>query len=409
MNMQWHEFIFSEQRKHKLLRHFVFWVSWWSFFLICFILFNNLTPTGNMANSANRVNPHNMVNPFNLTPGDHLLLKTFLLVLFYALASYPLIYFILPEIIKRKWLKATAYILLLCSFLYAATWFLFWNVFSFIDSSSGSSKTNYSTARFWPALNLGLMNFAKVAAVAVIIKYLKYWWLKQKESQRLEKEKINAELQLLKAQVHPDFLFKTLNNIYTHALASSPRTPGMLLKLSDLLSYMLYECDEPSVPLNKEIDMMKEYMELEKMRNIDDPETEINIMGNLDGKKIAPFLLLPFIENSFKYCGVKTEKAWINMDLSIEEAFFSMTLANSIAPEDKEDEQFSTNSLVNVQKRLSLLYPHQHELKINREEEMLVVFLKIGLKDMNMEVAGKDEGSVAIEPILTDQTIYAAQ
>ena len=147
---------------------------------------------------------------------------------------------------------------MLCGFLYVTTYFLFWNVFSFIDSSSGSSKTNYSVARFWPALNLGLVNFAKVAAAAAIIKYLKYWWLKQKESQRLEKEKINAELQLLKAQVHPDFLFKTLNNIYTHAVASSPRTSGMLLKLSDLLSYMLYECDNPLVPLEKEIELLRQ-------------------------------------------------------------------------------------------------------------------------------------------------------
>ena len=89
-----------------------------------------------------------------LPPGDHLLLKTFLLVLLYALACYPLIYFVLPEIIIRKWLKATAHFLLLCSFLYIATYFLFWNVFSFIDSSSGTSKTNYSTARFWPPSTL---------------------------------------------------------------------------------------------------------------------------------------------------------------------------------------------------------------------------------------------------------------
>ena len=171
--MQWHEFIFSEQRKHKLLRHFVFWTAWWLFFLICFILFHDPTPTTPIVNK---------VNPFNLVPGEHLLLKTFLLVLSYALSCYPLIYIILPEIIKRKRLKATAYFILLCSVLYVATYFLFWNVFLFIDSSSGSSKTNYSVKPFWPALNLGLMNFAKVAAAAAIIKYLKYWWLKQKES-----------------------------------------------------------------------------------------------------------------------------------------------------------------------------------------------------------------------------------
>jgi sensor histidine kinase YesM len=398
--MQWHEFIFSEQRKHKLLRHFVFWASWWLFFLCCFILFHYLP-------SSNEVN--NKVNPFNLAPGDHLLLKTFLMVLLYALACYPLIYFILPEIIKRKWLKATAYFILLCSFLYAAAYSLFWNVFSFIDSSSGSSKTNYSVARFWPAVNLGLMNFAKVAATAAIIKYLKYWWLKQKESQRLEKEKINAELQLLKAQVHPDFLFKTLNNIYIHALSSSPETPGMLLKLSDLLSYMLYECDMPLVSLEKEMAMMKEYMQLEKIRHDDKPEMEVNIKGDLNGKLIAPFLLLPFIENSFKYCGQMTEQFWINMDISMEGNSFSMKLANGAPLENNSDELLSANSLANVQKRLTLLYPQQHELRFSREQEMLIVFLNIQLEDTRRTVRGKDDKPITIESFMAQQTIYAAE
>ena len=381
MNMQWHEFIFSEQRKHKLLRHLVFWVSWWLFFLTCFILFHNPTPTTPISNR---------VNPFNLVPGDHLLLKTSLLVLLYAIACYPLIYFILPEIIKRKWLKATAYFILLCSLLYAATWFLFWNVFSFIDSSSGSSKTNYSVKRFWPALNLGLMDFTKVAAAAVIIKYLKYWWLKQKESQRLEKEKINAELQLLKAQVHPDFLFKTLNNIYSHAASSSPRTSGMLLKLSDLLSYMLYECDKPLVPLEKEIEMMKEYMQLEKIRYNDEPEIQVSIKGDMNGKSIAPFLLLPFIENSFNHCRQMTEQFWINMDIRMEGDNFSMKLTNGIAENFADQSLLNTNGLANVQKRSSLLYPGSHELKMTTEQEMFIVLLNIRLTD-NAEIEVEEE------------------
>ena len=239
--MQWHEFIFSEQRKHKLLRHFVFWASWWLYFLLCYFLFQQ--PIPRLEYQAILPDPRRSSS-----------LKTFLLVLLYAIACYPLIYFILPKIIKGKWLKATAYFILLCTLLFIASDFLYWDIFSSIDSLWGSSNNNPALNRSWPAINLGLMNFAKVAAAAAIIKYVKYWWLKQKESQRLEKEKINAELQLLKAQVHPDFLFKTLNNIYTHAASSSPRTSGMLLKLSDLLSYMLYECDRPLVPLEKEID-----------------------------------------------------------------------------------------------------------------------------------------------------------
>jgi LytS/YehU family sensor histidine kinase len=279
---------------------------------------------------------------------------------------------------------------LLCILLFVASDFLYWNISVIIDSSLGSSQAGKSVSRFWPAFNLGLMNFAKVATAAVIIKYVKYWWLKQKESQRLEKEKINAELQLLKAQVHPDFLFKTLNNIYTHAAASSPRTSDMLLKLSDLLSYMLYECDKPLVPLEKEIAMMKEYMQLEKIRHNDEPEMELNIKGNLNGQMIAPFLLLPFIENSFKHCGEMTEQFWINLDIKIEGDNFSMKLANGVSEKNDQQSLINTNGLTNVQKRLTLLYPDNHELKMTTEQEMFIVFLNIRLKE-NAEIDVEEE------------------
>jgi sensor histidine kinase YesM len=371
--MQWHEFIFSEERKHKLMRHLAFWASWWLYFVLCYFLFQQPIPGFKL-------------RPSYLTPGDHLLFKTFLFVLLYALTCYPLIYFVLPEIIKGKWLKATAYIILLCSLLVLASDFLYWEIFSFIDSSLGSSKASNLGARFWPAIKLGLMNFAMIAAAAVTIKYVKYWWLKQKESQRLEKEKISAELQLLKAQVHPDFLFKTLNNIYTHASSSSPRTSGMLLKLSDLLSYMLYECDRSLVPLEKEIAMMKEYMQLEKIRHNDEPEMEVNIKGDLNGQMIAPFLLLPFIENSFKHCNQMTEQFWINLDIRIEGNQFTMKLTNGISEEIDDQSIAAANGLSNVQKRLTLLYPGNHELKMTMEQEMYIVLLNIRLDDFMMTV-----------------------
>lgn len=366
--MQWHEFIFSEERKHKILRHLTFWSSWLLYFLLCFYIFQQPMPV--------------KTQPFLLTPGNHLLLKTVLLVLLYAFACYPLIYFILPKIIKGDWLKAMAYLALLFLLLFIASYFLYWNIFPSIDPHFVSSKINQRLSRPWASINLGLMNFIKVAAAAAIIKYIKYWWLKQKESQRLEKEKINADLQLLKAQVHPDFLFKTLNNIYTHALSSSPRTSGMLLKLSDLLSYMLYECDKPLVPLEKEIAMMKEYMQLEKIRHNDEPEIEVNIKGDLNGQLIAPFLLLPFIENSFNHCVQMTEQFWINLDIKIEGKNFSLKLANGVSEKIDAQSLTTANGLVNVKKRLTLLYPGIHELKMTMEQEMYIVFLTIRLDDI---------------------------
>jgi sensor histidine kinase YesM len=373
--MQLHELIFSEKRNYKLIRHFSFWAIWWLYFSLSYLLLQQPVPDSKL---------------LYLTPGAHLPLKTFLLVMLFAITCYPVIYFVFPQVISGKWLNATVYFILICLFLFVASYFLYWNIFSLIDFSFRSSKNNSEGTRFWPPVNLGLMNFIKVIAAAISIKYVKHWWQKQQESQRLEKEKINTELQLLKAQVHPDFLFKTLNNIHIHALSSSPRTTEMLLKLSDLLSYMLYECDRSTVPLAKEVEMMKGYMQLEKIRYRDEPEIQVNIKGDLNGKSIAPFLLLPFIENSFKYCSQMTEHFWINMDIRVERDHFSMKLTNGISEKIANQTSLHTNGLINVQKRLILLYPDKHELKMAMEQEMSIVLLDIYLREI-VDAPSKDE------------------
>lgn len=365
--MPLHDFIFSGQPGKRLQRHLLFWTAWWLYFSFCDYLYQLPLPgTG--------------LQPQFVNLGSHLLLKTFLLIVVYIIACYAIMYASLPMIVKNKWLKAALLLLPIAGFLYITVYFLFWDVFTYIDSVLGSPGQKNRGTRFWPAVYLGLIAPLKIIASAIAIKYVKNWWLKQKESERLDREKVNAELQLLKAQVHPDFLFKTLNNIYTHALSASPKTPGMLLKLSDLLSYMLYECDQPVVPLEKEIVMMKEYMQLEKISHNDEPEMEVNIKGDLNGKNIAPFLLLPFIENSFKYNSQVTEQFWINMDIRVEGDNFFMKLTNGIA-EKVYEHSFGSNGLANVQKRLTLLYPGKHELKITPEQEMLIVLLDIQLDE----------------------------
>jgi two-component system LytT family sensor kinase len=373
--MRWHELIFSEDRKLKMVRHVIFWTAWWLYFLLCYFLLKQPVP-------------HRTIQPGYLIM-DHLLpLKTILLLILYAIGCYWMMYSILPQIIRKKWLPAIGQSVLLLIIMFISSHVLYWNLFPIIDSAFGPFEPTLVVAWFWPAVNLGLMNFAKVASTAAIIKYTKYWWLKQQESQRLEKDKMSTELQLLKAQVHPDFLFNTLNNIYNHALSSSPRTSVMLLKLSDLLSYMLYDCDQPAVRLEKEIDMMKEYLQLEKIRYNDEPELQVSIKGAPDGKYIAPFLLVPFIENSFKHCGQMTEQSWINLDIRVDGDHFSMKLTNGIS--DTID-LLDGIGLSNVQKRLSLLYPGKHELKITAEQEMSIVLLNIRLDERTLANANHQE------------------
>ena len=307
-------------------------------------------------------------------------------------------------LLKSKHFKFLLGILFLGFALAEISHFIYGKVFplgenDFIPFTRGTNSNNW-----WASIAAGPLSAIKIIAAAVIIKLFKRWWLKHKESQKLEREKIDAELQLLKAQIHPGFLFNTLNNIYAYALAGSPRASEMLLKLSDLLSYMLYECDKGLVPLQKEIDMMKEYMALEKIRQGENLEMEVKVKGEVGNKLIAPFLLLPFIENSLKYCNSMPEKSWITLEIKVEENSYFVKLINGIPPEINNQSDFFGNGLANVQKRLNLLYPEKHELRINAEAEMFLVHLKIQIDEKEIESVAAEESDnlTPTTPILAD-------
>jgi hypothetical protein len=398
--MQWHEFVFSKKPTHRLLRHSVFWAAWWVYFSVCHYLFQQLL-SGGRAQHLDEIQ--------YVSVGSLVLAKTFLLVLMDAAACYTFIYFLLPQFINGKWLKAYVNTLLLGMFMFGAAWVMYWSVFPFVDSFFGQYKANFFYTQYWPAVSLGLIDPLIVTAAAAIITYVKYWWVKQKESERLEREKMTTELQLLKAQIQPAFLFTALKNIYVFSLAASPRAPEMLLKLSDLLSYMLYECDEPVVSLEKEVEMMKVYMALEKIRLNDSIEMELNAKGEMSNKMIAPFLLLPFIENSFIQSSALTEQAWMNMDISIEGDIFTMKLANGTLPDNNGLQAFSEDGLDNVKKRLCLSYPQRHELKINQHPDMFIVLLKIQLSETIQTLSLLKEDTLTFETTNPKSKLYAFQ
>jgi hypothetical protein len=363
--MQWHDFVFSNQPRQRLLRHIVFWTAWWLYFSAIYWYNQHI---------------HGIAYDKFIKLGSHIFIKSFLLLFIHAIACYIFIYFLLPRyLIKSKWLKLIAGTLLLSILLFVAGYLLYKWVFPFVNFIFSSPADSTNMPLLWNSTSIVLLNAPKVVAAAAIIKLMKYWWLKQKEKENLERERISTELELLKAQIRPGFLFNALNNIYAYSLAASPRASEMLLKLSDLLSYMLYECDKPLVPVEKEIEMMIEYMDMEKIRQNENLEMEVSVKGELSDKKIAPFLLLPFIENSFKKISQMTERPWINMEIKMEEDIFSMKLVNGMKPEISDRPELLQNVLANVEKRLTLLYPGRHELKINVEQEMFIVLLKIQL------------------------------
>jgi two-component system, LytTR family, sensor kinase len=204
----------------------------------------------------------------------------------------------------------------------------------------------------------------------------------EKTAQELEKGKLEAELKLLKSQINPHFLFNTLNNLYVLALNNSNRAPEVVYKLSQLMSYMLYESNQPNVPLGKEIQYIQNYIALEKIRYGDRLDVALNIfVEDTEGIEIPPLLLLPYIENCFKHgVGNQIDKVWVRIDILVQEQQLVLKVENSKGyfPEDLTQKK-SGIGLFNARKRLDLIYKTRYNLQILNEEETFLVILKIQL------------------------------
>lgn len=225
-----------------------------------------------------------------------------------------------------------------------------------------------------------LFNCPATGSIFLGIKLLKRWYLKQKEIQQVAMAKTSAELQLLKAQVHPHFLFNTLNNIYSFTLNASPKAPEMITKLSGLLRYLIYECNQEKVPLEKEVKMIQDYLALERIRYGEQLDLTDDIRGDIKNSMIAPLLLLPFVENSFKHGTSKMlSRPWVNLSVILEDQKLYFLLTNSKPEEYSGRIRKSGIGLSNVQKRLQLLYPNRHKLNMTMESEHFTVLLEIDL------------------------------
>ena len=216
-----------------------------------------------------------------------------------------------------------------------------------------------------------------VTFFAVAIKLLKLWYVNKQEQQLLTQEKLEAELKFLKTQIHPHFLFNTLNNLYALTLKKSDRAPETVLKLSELISYMLYECASDEVPLSKEIKFIRNYVDIEKMRYGDKIDVDIRISGEQNDPKIAPLILLPFVENCFKHGASEAiQQSWVKLTVDSQPTVTIIKVennkANDVNPLRKEG-----IGIQNVKRRLDLLYPGKHDLKILNGQETFLVILTI--------------------------------
>jgi hypothetical protein len=204
------------------------------------------------------------------------------------------------------------------------------------------------------------------------------------EQKKLETElKLKeAELNLLKAQIHPHFLFNTLNNLYGLTLEKSELAPDLVLRISDMLDYMLYKCNQPKVDLQNELKHLQNYIEIEQLRYGERLKMDISYSGEAGNLQIAPMLLLPFVENAFKH-GVSKQisQPYIRMNISIQDLQLQLFLENSFNGAVQKEEDYSKGiGLKNVKKRLEMLYPEKYSLSVSNEETIFRVDFSILLE-----------------------------
>ncbi|MDQ3142395.1 MAG: sensor histidine kinase [Bacteroidota bacterium] len=235
-----------------------------------------------------------------------------------------------------------------------------------------------------------------VTALSSLVRIPLDWLSIQKEKKELITKNIQTELQFLKNQINPHFLFNTLNNLYALTLKKSDLAPDVVLKLSDMMRYMLYECNEKEVPLEKELRYIHNYIELEKLRLSKPADIRVQITGDISHSSVAPLLLIPFIENSFKH-GLKLsiDDSFIHVNLNQTEDAIQFQIINSKPPKIAaifNGSKVGGIGLVNVKKRLEIIYPNRHKLEILDRPDSFEIKLNLQTTNFNKNDTYPDRG-----------------
>lgn len=294
-----------------------------------------------------------------------------LLATFYYLNSLLLI----PQLLLRG--KKGVYSLLILALILtiAVTHFLFSNI---LDGLMEHEMHHPNSIRrlFFPVFPLLF-----VFAISTAIKITNEWFRNEKQKKEMENEKLNSELAFLKSQVNPHFLFNILNNICSLARKKSDETENAIIKLSQIMRYMLSDSKDEKVSLEKEIEYLNSYIELQRLRISDNVSIRFDIEGDPGTVLIEPLLLIPFVENAFKHGISYLEDSLIAIFMRVNEKELQFTVENKIVRKNTESNVIEPGiGLKNVIRRLELLYPGTHELFITDTHPVYHVELKLILR-----------------------------
>jgi two-component system, LytTR family, sensor kinase len=331
----------------RLIRHILYWLAWLVFYALVNSTYNN-----------DSFIFHAVIE-----------LKIMLIKLPF---TYFVIYNLVPNWLYKKKYTAFSVLFLACASLGGI---LIWGLYCYfiIPGTPEVSSGFFSVKIAYKALDL-----VYISSLPIILKLLQRSIEQEKLTMQIAQERSNAELRLLKNQLHPHFLFNTLNNLYGMVLTNHPKSADVITKLSDVMSYMLYECDSKSISLEKEIANMENYIALEKIRYGSRLEISFDKGGTINGQTIAPLLLIPFLENAFKHGAAKNEKdPWICVNLWVNHNELTFTVENNLASgkacNGSMERTQSGIGLANVRKRLEMIYPGRYTLETKQHDTYLSI------------------------------------
>ncbi|GJM61524.1 sensor histidine kinase [Persicobacter diffluens] len=222
------------------------------------------------------------------------------------------------------------------------------------------------------------IQFALVLLLSTSYEMTKFAMGKAREALKLREETLQSELNFLKSQINPHFLFNALNNIYTLAYLKSDKAPELILKLSDMLRYILYDCKEERVEISKEIQYLEDYIALQQLKSEEPLNVEVNFGLFAEEMMVPPMIFIPFVENAFKHSKIEDRQhGWVKIQLHPKESGLAFEVENSIPQKDFTKDQVGGIGLHNVARRLELLYPQSHQLEIVEQEDRFRVRLQL--------------------------------
>lgn len=299
------------------------------------------------------------------------ILESVCMLPFVMAATYLTIYLILPNYLKKRHIWLSMLLVLFVLFVFTLGQRMVLRKINGLDITIDSL---FSLSYVYLVIET---NF--IVATAIAIKIFKLWLGQQEEKHEIEKRNLKTELSLLRSQLHPHFLFNTMNNLYALSMEESGKTSEGIARISDLLSSVLYECNEAEIPIEKEVALIRNYIHLEEMRYDDRLQLEFDIIGELKGKKIAPMLFFTFVENCFKHgSSCDQQRPYIKIILVLENDQICFSSENSKPAADRPlNKERKGIGLANVKKRLEILYPNRYTLDIQNEDCVFKLSLTI--------------------------------